>query len=434
MSSNEEVIKKAISTSDLINGGQLNPEQQDRFITMVKDQAKLLKICRVEQVDNGKKDLDRMWVGEPVTRKATEDTAMADADKTQPVFDKVSISTVKVQSAYDITTETMDKNIAKEKLEQQVMDTVTKRIATDLELLGIQGDTTISPSSKLDYLLYTLDGWDKQTGSAHIVDVGGEYISKSVFAEMIRRMPEQYLMDPDLKWFVSKTINTDWLDTIADRATAAGDDALKGKGVNPYGYPIVELPLIPSNKTLSVTAATSGWAMGTVFGPFEIQAGVNDKLKMDVDNAGAQEITITAGVYTAAAIATAINAGHASFAGVASDNGYGQLLLQSPTTGSTSEIDIQAPSAASSYTELGLTVGVNAGSDSGVADNIPEGSFIWLANPMNFVNAILGKTRMYSEFNKDKDRIEVVIYNEVDYKVENLDAIVKATNIRKRTI
>jgi hypothetical protein len=427
---NEEVIQKTLETSDLINGGQLNPEQQTEFIKLARDNSVMLKMVRVETVDNPKVELDRMHIGEPVTESADENTD-GSGETGKPKFDKIAISTKKVRSSWNISTEALQSNITKEQLEQQIMEGMSKRIGTDMELLAIRGDSAITGTTRLEKLLKRADGWDKKTNGVHIVDVGGSSISKGVFAEMIRAMPEQYLNDPDLRFFVSKVISVDWLDLVADRLTAVGDEALKGRGTSPYGIPLVEVPLIPSTKDVTVVTATSGWAMGVEFGPFVVTATAKT-LKIDVDNAGAVEFSLTPGTLQLVEVCRQINA--ALGKSVARDNGYGQLILESPTTGATSEIDLQTPSANSAMALLGLTVGVNAGVAAGTGDTVAEGSFIWLANPKNFIQAILAGTRVYSKFNQDYDRIEVRVYNQVDMAVENPDAIVKAINIRRRSL
>ncbi len=77
---------------------------------------------------------------------------------------------------------------------------------------------------------------------------------------------------------------------------------------------------------------------------------------------------------------------------------------------------------------------VKAGADAGTANTVFEGSFIWLANPKNFIAGVLDGTRIFTEFNKNTDQIETIIYNQVDAQVENVDAIVKAKNLRRRTL
>jgi len=57
---NQRYIEKTIETSDFLNGGLLNPEQQSRFITLVKRFATLLPLSRELRV---RMELDRLSVG-----------------------------------------------------------------------------------------------------------------------------------------------------------------------------------------------------------------------------------------------------------------------------------------------------------------------------------------------------------------------------------
>jgi hypothetical protein len=97
--------------------------------------------------------------------------------------------------------------------------------------------------------------------------------------------------------------------------------------------------------------------------PFYIRAGVNDKLRLAIDSNDPVDITIPA---DSAAIDTigindvlvAINS--ALGINVADDNGYGYLWMTSPTTGTSSKIEIlDIPQNA--YAELGLAPGVTTG-------------------------------------------------------------------------
>ena len=189
------------------------------------------------------------------------------------------------------------------------------------------------------------------------------------------------------------------------------------------------------------TSATSAIVLATEFGPFEITAGTNDQFKIDVNNIGAIEIDLPAGVYTAVEMAAAIRTTLVAAGGLGPataaalkmyDDGQGRLIFESVTTGAASEIEIVVTStpAENSYDELGLTIAVTTGAAAG-SNTTYDGTLIWLANPKNFIFGMVDDTRIYSEFNKDYDRYEFVIYNQVAFNVENLEAIVKITNLKR---
>lgn len=430
---NDEFIEKAITTSDLLNGGRLNAEQQARFIVLVKRFSTLLPMTRFVTLSHSTMDVDKLHIGEPVTESADENTDSA--NQVQAKFNKVPINAKKLRSQWQISTETLQDNIEQNDFEDTLMQAITERIATDLELLAIQGDvaTFTAGTDPTSRLLKRLDGWDVQTEETHVIDVQGASIQKGIWSEAKRTLPKQFKNDPGLRWLVSDTIATDWMDTLSDRATGIGDAALQGSGIAPFGIPMVIVNLIPDDQPITVTGASSAQVIGTEFGPYVITAGVNNKLLIDVDNAGAVAITLVAGTREVVVVANEINtqliAGGA--AAIATDSGDGLLLLKSPTTGAASEVDIQA-TANDAYTTLGLTVAVTPGAASG--GSVLEGSFILLTNPRNLIWAILDGTRIFTEFNKNFDRIESVIFNQVDAKIENVDAIVKIKNIRRKTL
>jgi len=445
--STQEEIIRTLESSDLLHGGQLNPEQQTRFLQLVAQFSTMLDIVRMKRMMNPKVDIDKINIGEPVTESADENTFTGNTNK--PAFNQISLDAKKVRSSWNATTEVFQSNIERDNIDDTLMAMMSERIATDLEWLAIQGNTTLGTSTPLDRLLRRLDGWDKQTDSCHIVDFGGQSIRKAVFSEIIRSMPEMYMNNPGMRWFVSRVTAIDWMDVNADRQTSLGDNALQGRGVAPFGIPMISkegqpgIPLIPSTKSLVVAEATPAEVMGNRFDTFEIVAGTNDKMQIDVDNIGAVAITLAAGVWRVAEIAKMINDALVTGGSkaIATDDRLGHLVFISPTTGAASEIDIQAI-ANDAYSTLGFAVGVTNGVAAGGSGTVNEGTFIWLANPQNFIWGILAAndpngqngTRVYSEFNKDFDRLEVVVYNQIDAKVENNDAIVKGINVRRRQL
>jgi len=431
---NDQLIEKAVSaieTSAFLNGGKLNPEQQDEFLVLVRRFSKMIPLVRNERLDNPRMDIDKLHIGEPVTKKAPENTGPTQEKPTK--FNKVQIDTKKVRSDWHITTESLEENIARDNMEDQVMEAMMAQISTDLEDLAINGDEAASTGTPKGDLYSANDGWDKLSDDAHIVDVQGGYLSKRVFSAMLRQMPKQFRNDPNLKFFVSRGTMVDWMDLNSDRQTATGDASLSGRPPMPFGYPVVEVPLIPDDKLVGVNAATAAIVLGTRQGPFEIVAGTNDAITIDVNNAGAVAVILSPGVYEAFEIAGQINAADPSLAGVAYDDGEGRILFKSPTTGVAAEVEIVAV-ANDAYTTLGLTAAVTNGSDAGTTQNIPEGTFIWLANPKNFIWAILNATRVHSEFEKDFDRVETVVFNRTDAQIENKNALVKAINLRTRVL
>jgi hypothetical protein len=449
---NEEMIEKTIATSSLLSGGLLNPLQQTQFITLVKKFSVLLPLSRFIRMPRPLMDVDKLWIGEPVTESVDEATDTGNLSRAK--FQRIVLRAQKLRSAWNITTEVLQGNIEQNEFEQTVMNTMVERISTDLEDLAINGDITTVGTTPRDRLLRRLNGWATQTESAHLLDVKGASIQKGIFSEMKRRIPKQYKNDPGLRWLVGDAIATDWADVVSDRGTILGDAALQGAEMSPLGTPMIRVPLIPDDAPIAITAATAAEFLGAEYGPFQITSS-NDTLILNIDAIGLVTVTLSHGTLNTSEVARQINVALKTafpaliLVDVARDDREGRLLLVSPTTGGASTI-LLSPVAATSqaYSTLGLlpandpvvtpfppVPGVtHTGAAAGTSNTVYEGSFLLLANPKNFIFGILDGTRIFTEFNKNTDQIETIVYNQADAQVENVDAIVKTKNIRRRTL
>lgn len=246
---NQALINK-ITTTELSAGGLMLPEQFDRFVDLTIDESVMLKMVRVERRSKPRGEIDKLNIGQPVTESATENADTGNVYN--PTFSKVEYTVKKVRSAFDLSTEALRENIEGENFRETLMNSFAKRIATDLELLAIQGDTVkyANDNTPLGRLLKRLDGWYVQTNTGcNYVDAGGAPVSKELFSKMIKALPTKYRQAyGDLRFFVSPTVYQDFVDTLSDRATALGDAALSGATpVTVYGIPVIPVPMIPEN-------------------------------------------------------------------------------------------------------------------------------------------------------------------------------------------
>ncbi len=432
MDNNTDIIKQTIQSSDLLLGGELNAEQQTRFSLRMRNYDGLLNIVRFETLRQLRGTIDRMHIGSPITTYAEEDTLPIKQSK--PQFDRLPILTKKMRSDWSVTRETMIQNIEQGNFENTLIDTMSERMKTDMEILGIQGDETTyaGTTDDMGLLLQANDGFDLLTEDCHIVDAGGQEISREMFAAASRSMPADQQNDPDLRWLINPNTLTDYIDLYGSRATPGGDKVnVEGVIERLLGRPVTTIALIPSSKDVSVTVATPAAVASDELDPWEITTGSNDQMLIDFDNAGATAITLSGGLMYAHEISAEINTAVGS--NVSFADGYGRLVLQSATEGAASEIDIQAV-ANSPYALMGLTVAVTTGSAAGVAGTVPEGTYIWLMNPLNFVWVMTLQTALFSDFNKDRDRMEFTTFSFHDFVVEDKNRIVKLANVRRRQL
>lgn len=244
--------KAAYTTSDLGYGiNRMSRTQADAFIDMTVNMSTILNSenSRRIKVDNPLGRFVRMQFGEPVTRRATENTTFTDTVK--PTFTYQDYATVKMASAMDWSTELEEENNEGSAHIDNVMTALATKVSEDWERLAILGDTVkyAAVNTATGYLLRSYDGWLKQMAGANIFDAGGAAISKVIFSEMIRKMPNQYKQNRSrLRFFCSPSIVQDLRDQFASRQTTMGDNAIVGNApLMIFGIPIVEVPLFPED-------------------------------------------------------------------------------------------------------------------------------------------------------------------------------------------
>ncbi len=176
-----------------------------------------------------------------------------------------------------------------------------------------------------------------------------------------------YTAAPDVRSFDDKTAirGLSYYYYIVSVGTAASNDgsaltpAGKLKSSRFYTQTYNEANL----KRPSGDSPYSAKIVGNVQAPFYIQAGVNDKLIIQFDNIDADTLTIAADsaatdTLTMNKVLGQINT-QLGF-NAASDNGFGNLVLISPTTGADSRVNIISVNQ-DAYAALGLSTGVVTG-------------------------------------------------------------------------
>jgi len=426
MNGNDAFIHKAVTGSSFLNGGLLNAQQRDVFLMYVRKFTKLIPLCRTEIMENPRLEVPKLHIGEPITVGLADNAIINETGS--PLFNQITLDTAELASRFHITRRAIRRNVSKERIVQQVSEAMLAQIATDLENLHINGDTLLGAGTPINDLLRVNDGLDKLTNGSHIVDLNGGFVSKQLFANMIRRMPDSYQDDPGLRFFMPRSIQVDWVELNSQRIDQIGERAFKGNIEAPFGIPIITIPLMPSRKPVAVTVAVAGHIMGTTQGPWNFVTGTNDTLVINL-GAGAKTVTVPQGVWSAHEVAAFIRATVGLETTVVQDDGFGHLYIEHPTKGSGAILTI---GAGNGWATVGIAVAAYVGTDAGSAGSLNDGAIVWLANPLNFLWGNLDKTEIYTEFEKDYARWETVVINETDTQVESLDKVVKGINVRRQ--
>lgn len=255
--SNEELVRKAVVTTDaLAAAGKLNAAQADRFIDYVVDESILKNNARVERFRNETLDIDKIGLGR---RAAVPKAEAVDPGIRRGVeTSKISLEPRAVMVPFEISDEFTEVSI-EEGVEDHIIKMMARQFSNDLEELYINADTlghaiiendykaggSTTDYIKDAYLALLTAGWLRLADNANIYDAAGANVGLSVFGNMLRQMPTKFRRNKrDLRFFMSSDLAQLYIEKIATRATALGDQAAGGAAHTPFGVQIVEVPLL----------------------------------------------------------------------------------------------------------------------------------------------------------------------------------------------
>lgn len=292
MSSNQSLLQKAdLALADLqSNGGLLQPEQASTFIRKLLIAPTLIKSARVVTMGASSRKINKIGFGQRILRPAVSGSALAAGDRSKPTTEQITLNTDEVIAEVRIPYDVMEDNIESATaanneasnsgpggLRNTIISLIAERAALDLEEMGILADSAVAGNGTLSMT----DGWIKRAETdGNVVDAANASISKTVFKQGVKMMPDQYLRNrAALKHYVSTDQETEYRDTLANRGTALGDNMVQGLGpVFAYGSPVEAVSMMPETK-------------GLFTNPLNLIMGIQRDISMEYDK------DITARVY-----------------------------------------------------------------------------------------------------------------------------------------
>lgn len=243
MAPNQTYIEKAdMAIADLTTGGLLAPEQVKEFFELVIDESVLLPIVTTVPMSSPTWELSKMGFTGRVLRRATENQGLPEGDRSKPELGKVTLTTEELIAEARIPYAVVEDNIANGSFPQVALGFLSKAVARDLEELVINGDTM-----SVDPFLNIFDGILKQITTS-VVNASGARLSKSNLKIMAQTMPAKYLRSGNIALLTSKNAAIDYVDSLSNRQTPLGDEALLRRATAEYmTYPVVPIPLMPEN-------------------------------------------------------------------------------------------------------------------------------------------------------------------------------------------
>lgn len=248
--SNRQLISKAaITTGALATGGQLNPQQANKFIDYMVDQSAFLKDIRTERMDGPTKDLDFIGVANRIIRKGVEAAEPTDTAGIQT--SKKQLNTVEVILPADISISFLEDNIERAGAEDHIARMLAMQFANDLTDLSWNGDTADTGPFK-DFVTID-DGFiklAKGSTQAHKFDTNASADYKGVvFPGMLSLLPNKWKANKsELRYYVSPTVAEAYIEQLTTRQTAWADELLQtGKLPQYKGVTIFPVDYIPDD-------------------------------------------------------------------------------------------------------------------------------------------------------------------------------------------
>lgn len=287
MLSNETLIQKAadLALADLTTGGGLlQPAQAMNFMRILIDEAVLLKQSTVVAMRSPIQLIEKIRFQSRILRNGSEATPLSSTDRAKPTLGKVTLSANLFKAEVRLDNEILEDSIERGELRQTIMQLMAERIAVDMDEILVQGDTASS-----DTFLATFNGLLKQV-TTNVYDNADAHLSRTTLKNMIKVMPTPFLRNKkSLRFLTSMDGETDYRDSLADRATAnVGDKFVMEDAPAFYsGVPLSSVPLFPEN------IGTSSHGTNVILmDPKNYQVGIWRDIRVETDKLVSEGVLI----------------------------------------------------------------------------------------------------------------------------------------------
>jgi len=285
MIDNGDLIQKAdMQLADLSSGGLLQEAQAQTFLRLAIKKAALLPICRTVPMKSPKQLVEKIRFGSRVLKAGTSGVALAQGDRVKPDLSMVELDAELFKGELHIPVEAVEDNIERGDFPQTIQELMAEAISRDLDDLAWNGDT-----ASTDPFLAKMNGV-RALISSNTVDAVGVRTNKTLLRDMLKTMPVEAQDRPNLRFITSVNAETDYRDSLAERATAVGDRFLEGDLPVMYsGVRMVSLPVAPENLSGTNTEMV-------LIDPKNIYVGFWRGVKFELDkdiSAGVLKVVVT---------------------------------------------------------------------------------------------------------------------------------------------
>ena len=206
-------------------GGVLLPKQSEQFIRRLIVESKLLQECNVTTIPTAQYEIDQAGFLSQVLH-ADNDTAFPDEQLAEAETSKAEFIAKRYEAVLKLKYATAKRVITGNALWPWLLREGTAAAKRDLESLAIRGDTTLAPTSALNRLLRTQNGFLKRM-SSNIVDAEGTRMNLDLLDRARKAMPDEYYDQDGLIIGMSKNAKIDYEASVSARMDAVGSESFK---------------------------------------------------------------------------------------------------------------------------------------------------------------------------------------------------------------
>jgi len=244
---------KDITTPTTMGDALLNPEQFDRFVREMQDEAIILNEARYHEMDAQKSNIDRIAFMDRVLEAGGSEKELAEDDYASPNTKQNQLIAHELLAVVALEDTTVRRNIERDSLEDTIVTLLGEAAGRDME------EYSIFASEDFDSDLYNdgegwsaidmTDAWVKTAANKlweGAFDDTADGWPEDLFQEMLESLPKKYLQNRgDWRFYVPWELEDAYRDLLKDRGTQLGDETQAQYPPIAYkGIPVVYAPML----------------------------------------------------------------------------------------------------------------------------------------------------------------------------------------------
>lgn len=277
MTDNQDIVRKAdMALSDLTSSaGKLNPAQADKFMEILIEEAKVMKMATVVPMKSHTQNIDKIRFTGRVLRRAVEGQPLDEARRSKPTLSQVQLSVKEMIAEVRLPYSVLEDSIEQGTFKDTVTRLMAEKISVDMDEYIVEGDTAASDTD-----LALIDGIYKQATS-NVYDHAAARTNTTLWKTMLRKMPTPGLRNKSaLRFLTSVKSELDYRDALGGRLTSnLGDNMLVSEAKTAYGGVIVEgVEMFPDD-----IGTSNGCTTALLLDPTNINVGIWREISVETD-------------------------------------------------------------------------------------------------------------------------------------------------------